>query len=78
MQEAHLSEVKRRSELERTRGPTPGWWGLKGPTFFYEAHKNRKSLQVRGDIQALVRYRDELKRASSEFHDVYTAYTYTD
>uniref|UniRef100_H3BIR4 Uncharacterized protein n=1 Tax=Latimeria chalumnae TaxID=7897 RepID=H3BIR4_LATCH len=67
VEEELLLELKRQQELERTRGPKPKWYEMKGSQFHYEARKNNELLRTSKDWQSLFNYRQELLSASKEF-----------
>ncbi|XP_070615288.1 uncharacterized protein [Erythrolamprus reginae] len=67
VEESWLLELKRQQELERTRGPRPKWYEMRGSQFHYEAHKNNKLLSNSPETQSVFDYREALSRASKEF-----------
>ncbi|XP_069466229.1 uncharacterized protein DDB_G0287625-like [Ambystoma mexicanum] len=66
VEEEFLLELKRQQELERTRGPKPKWYEMKGAQFHYEARKNNELLRS-SDFQSTYNYRSELAAGSREF-----------
>lgn len=46
LEEAHLLQVARLAEIERTRAPQENWYEMRGPRFFYESRKNTQLLHV--------------------------------
>ncbi|KAJ1144890.1 hypothetical protein NDU88_011184 [Pleurodeles waltl] len=70
VEEVLLLELKRQQELERTRGPKPKWYEMKGSQFHYEARKNNDLLRGSSDFQSLYDYRQELAAGSREFQQL--------
>lgn len=70
VEEEFLLELKRQQELERTRGPKPKWYEMKGSQFHYEARKNNELLRGSSDFQSLYDYRQELAAGSREFQQL--------
>ncbi|XP_075045890.1 uncharacterized protein LOC142106782 [Mixophyes fleayi] len=69
VEEELLLEIKRRQELERTRGPRPKWYEMKSPQFHYEARKNNELLKSTKDYQSIYNYRHDLSAASKDFQE---------
>ena len=46
LEEAHLLQVSRLAELERTRAPQANWYEMRGPRSWYEMRKNTQLLRV--------------------------------
>ncbi|KAM5141070.1 uncharacterized protein ACMZJ9_014839 isoform 1-T1 [Mantella aurantiaca] len=69
VEEELLLELKRQQELERTRGPKPKWYEMKGSQFHYEARKNNELLKSSKDYQSIYNYRQDLSSASRDFQE---------
>ncbi|XP_072281582.1 uncharacterized protein [Pyxicephalus adspersus] len=69
VEEELLLELKRQQELERTRGPKPKWYEMKGSQFHYEARKNNELLKSSKDYQSIYNYRQDLSAASRDFQE---------
>ncbi|XP_063799087.1 uncharacterized protein LOC134966345 isoform X2 [Pseudophryne corroboree] len=69
VEEELLLEIKRRQELERTRGPKPKWYEMKSSQFHYEARKNNELLKNTKDYQSIYNYRHDLSNASKDFQE---------
>lgn len=69
VEEELLLELKRQQELERTRGPKPKWYEMKGSQFHYEARKNNELLKSSKDYQSIFNYREDLSAASRDFQE---------
>jgi hypothetical protein len=67
IEEEHLLEQKRQSELERTRGPQPKWYEMRSSQFHREIHRNNELLKHKNSWQALLDYRSDLESASINF-----------
>ncbi|CAN0035833.1 unnamed protein product [Lampetra planeri] len=69
VEEDLLLELKRQLELERTRGPRPKWYEMRGPQFHYEARKNNDHLRSSAEWQRIYDYRNQLLSASHTFRE---------
>nr|XP_032823977.1 uncharacterized protein LOC116950387 [Petromyzon marinus] len=69
VEEELLLELKRQLELERTRGPRPKWYEMRGPQFHYEARKNNNHLRSSAEWQRIYDYRNQLLSASHTFRE---------
>ncbi|XP_060615096.2 uncharacterized protein [Anolis sagrei] len=67
VEEAWLLELRRRQELERTRGPKPKWYEMRNSQFHYKARKNNELLRTSQEVPSVSKYRQDLMTASKEF-----------